>query len=104
MKHHSKRYPIVKIKARAWIAKQPVIFTVTGQTAKALQALVKAKEHGITALEVSSWAYRLGAYIHILRHEFNLDIRTDKEEHPNGWHARYVLLTPVDIVEVTTTP
>ena len=102
MTYHSKRYPIVKIKARAWRDEQPVIFTVAGQTAKALQALVKAKDGGITALEVSSWAYRLGAYIQILRHDFNLDIRTDKEEHPNGWHARYVLITQVEIIEVTT--
>jgi len=54
-------------------------FVVTGQTARALAALVRAGRHGITALEVSSWAYRLGAYVHRLRHENELAIETVRE-------------------------
>jgi len=49
-------------------------------------------------LEISSWALRLGAYIHILRHEYNLDIRTEHEEHDGGTHGRYFLNTPVEIL------
>lgn len=72
-------------------------FIVAGQVAKALVALVKAGGEGVTALEVNSWAYRLGAYVHTLRHDFGLIIETCKETHEGGWHARYVLHSPVTI-------
>lgn len=72
-------------------------FIVAGQVAKALVALVKAGGGGVTALEVNSWAYRLGAYVHTLRHDFGLIIETCKEAHEGGWHARYVLHSPVTI-------
>lgn len=98
MTHHSKRPPIINLKVR--VASLCRNFTVKGQVAKALFALVKAKGKGITALEVSSWAYRLGAYVHTLRHKCGLDIETLREEHPGGWHARYVLHTTVEILEV----
>ncbi len=75
-------------------------FRVTGQDAKALRALVVAGARGVTALEVSSWAYRLGAYVHRLRHDYGLDIETLREPHgnPGDWHGRYVLHSPVRIV------
>lgn len=98
MYHHSKRPPIINLKVRANTLCRN--FTVKGQVAKALAALIRARRKGITALEVSSWAYRLGAYVHILRHKFGLDIETLREEHPGGWHARYVLHTSVEILEV----
>lgn len=72
-------------------------FTVTGQVARALVALVKAGARGVTALEVNSWAYRLGAYVHTLRHDSGLAIETLREPHENGWHARYVLHSPVTV-------
>lgn len=74
-------------------------FMVAGQVGKALSALVKAGAAGVTALEVSSWAYRLGAYVHTLRHDFGLEIETCREPHEGGWHARYVLHSPVSIAE-----
>ena len=74
---------------------------VTGQVAKALAALVHSGAAGVTALEVSSWAYRLGAYVHTLRREFGLAIETVREPHDWGWHARYVLHSPVVIAEPT---
>lgn len=74
-------------------------FTVVGQVAKALASLATAGERGVTALEVNSWAYRLGAYVHTLRHEYGLAIETVRELHEGGWHARYVLRTPVTIGE-----
>jgi len=73
------------------------VFSVFGQQAKALKALVNAKKKGITALEVAGWAYRLASYCHILRSTHGLNIRTDKEKHESGWHARYVLQTDVTI-------
>lgn len=76
------------------------LFRVTGQDAKALRALITAEANGVTALEVSSWAYRLGAYVHRLRHDYGLDIETLREPHgnPGDWHGRYVLHSPVRIV------
>jgi hypothetical protein len=74
-------------------------FIVTGQVAKALVELVRRGAAGVTALEVNSWAYRLGAYVFILRHDYGLAIETVHEPHDNGWHGRYVLHTPVVIGE-----
>ncbi|MES2119721.1 MAG: hypothetical protein V4513_03990 [Pseudomonadota bacterium] len=72
-------------------------FTVAGQEAKALLALVSAGSDGRTALEVASWAYRFGAYVWKLRHRYGLAIETRRELHEGGWHARYVLASPVTI-------
>lgn len=71
---------------------------VRGQTARALDALVKAGPKGCTALEVSTWALRFAAYCHDLIHKHGLAIRTDREEHPGGWHGRHVLESRVVIV------
>lgn len=73
-------------------------FTVRGQTAKALMALIRAGTKGCTALEVTSWAYRFAAYCHDLIHKHGLVIRTDKETHDGGWHGRHVLLSNVRIL------
>lgn len=70
-----------------------------GRVAQTIVALVAAKAKGITAAEMSCWAYRLGAYVHILRHDYGLDIVTLREEHDGGFHGRYVLITPVEIIE-----
>ena len=76
-------------------------FTVSGQVAKALVALLSAGAAGVTALEVNSWAYRLGAYVHTLRHDYGLAIETVRELHEGGWHGRYVLRSPVSIGEAS---
>jgi hypothetical protein len=74
-------------------------FTVKGQVARSLQALIKRGPTGITALELSTWALRLAAYIHTLRRQHKLSILTLTEKHPGGTHGRYVLRTPVSIVK-----
>lgn len=68
------------------------------QQRRALAALINAGSQGITALEISSWAYRLGAYVYILRHDYGLAIETLREPHDGGWHGRYVLHTPCHVV------
>ena len=73
--------------------------TVNGQVAKALNALVAAQDGGITAQEVAGWAFRLAAYVFILRTEYGLTIITKQQKHKDGWHARYVLSTPVTPVQ-----
>lgn len=73
---------------------EPVI--VRGQTARSLVALHRAGPRGITALELSSWAFRLAHYIMELR-RLGLDIETVREPHPGGWHGRYVLHTQIEM-------
>ena len=68
------------------------------QPKRALAALISAGSQGVTALELSSWAYRLGAYVHTLRHDYGLAIETLREPHKGGWHGRYVLHTPGQII------
>ena len=75
------------------------LFHVTGQVAKALEALVARGAAGVTSLEVASWAYRLGAYVHNLRRDYGLAIETVREPHEGGWHGRYVLRSAVTIAE-----
>lgn len=75
-------------------------FVVKGQTARSLLALVNAGAMGVTALEVSCWAYRFAAYCHDLRHKHGLVIDTIRETHAGGWHGRHVLRSSVEITEV----
>jgi hypothetical protein len=89
------------VTARVWHDGEARVIEVRGQTAKALVALVTAGEHGRTAKQVAGWAFRFAAYCHELRHRYDIDIRTDREEHPGGWHGRHVLVSPVEIVSVT---
>lgn len=94
---------LISITVKIWGKERPHIVTITArQVARTLAALIYKGEQGITALEMGAWAFRLGAYIHILRHEYGLDIQTQKEEHVRGWHARYVLITHVKILDILT--
>ena len=68
------------------------------QERRALSALIKAGSQGVAALELSSWAYRLGAYVHILRRDYGLAIDTLREPQDGRWHGRYVLHTPCQII------
>jgi hypothetical protein len=74
-------------------------FSVSGQTARALLALVDAAGRGVTALELSAWALRLAAYVHSLR-RLGLAITLLREPHPGGWHGRYVLASPVQLLSI----
>jgi hypothetical protein len=74
------------------------IIEAHGQEARALVALVSAGRRGVTAAEVSSWAYRFAAYCYELRRK-GLNIVTIREEHPGGWHGRHVLLDRVRLLD-----
>lgn len=78
-------------------------FEACGRVAQTIVALDAAKARGVTAAELSCWAYRLGAYVHLLRHDYGLEIITLREEHDGGWHGRYVLVTPVEILHLDKT-
>lgn len=84
-------------KARCFVTLDGQDGEFTGQVARTLLSLKKAGGQGITALEVSSWAFRLASYVFILRRDYKLTIETRKEEHSGGWHARYILHTPVTV-------
>ena len=75
-------------------------FELNGQKARMLAALIQAGQNGVTALELSNtWAYRTSAYVHDLRHDYGMDIAMIREEHKGGWHGRYILNSPVEILE-----
>jgi hypothetical protein len=70
------------------------------RVAQTLLWLVHKGAGGVTALEVSSWALRLGAYIFTLRHSYGLNIATIREPHDGGSHGRYVLQDSVEILQI----
>lgn len=74
------------------------------RVAQTLLWLVHKGSGGVTALEVSSWALRLGAYIFTLRHGYGLSIVTLREPHDGGSHGRYVLNDVVEILQIIPTP
>lgn len=74
-------------------------FTVIGQFARTLLALIDAGPKGVTALDLASWAFRLSHYVLILRHKHGLSIITQWEAHEGGKHARYVLRSSVTILQ-----
>jgi hypothetical protein len=73
---------------------------VLGQEARTLEALRCAGDAGVTAQEISSWALRLAHYCMKLR-KLGLAIEMQREHHKGpvpGWHGRYFLKTPVEIL------
>ncbi len=83
---------------------QEVVFSLKGQKAKTLKALIENGEKGCTALEISkTFALRLSEYIRALRSDglaggYNLEIITIKEQNDCSWHGRYVLIDKVEIL------
>lgn len=78
-------------------------FSVRGQIARTLKALIDNNAQGVTSLDISAtWALRTSHYVFVLRRDHGLDISMSREEHDGpsgiGWHGRYRLLTPVRII------
>ena len=76
------------------------LVTATGREAQSIIALVEAGTNGITSLETfkAGWAVRLGAYIFDLK-AMGVPIRSTREPHDGGNHARYFLDGQVELVE-----
>ena len=91
---------MAKIKATFRIGAGLAI-TAIGREAQTIIALVDAGPKGITSLETfyAGWAVRLGAYIFDLK-AMGVPIRSTREAHDGGKHARYFLAEPVEIIEV----
>ena len=91
---------MAKLKATFRVGDGPAI-TATGREAQTILALVQAGPRGITSLEtfLAGWAVRLGAYVFDLK-IMGVPIRSTREPHDGGNHARYYLAGPVELVEV----
>lgn len=74
---------------------------LTGRDEWALRQLIDAGAKGCTSID--NPAPRWSAYVHNLRHDFGLFITTVHERHGGdfpGTHARYVLCSSIEVVEV----
>ena len=75
------------------------VFEVTGQEAHTLALLVEKGAAGVTAYDFRGGPpFRLPAYTHSLIRRHHLAIETRREAHDGGWHGRFVLHTPLEIV------
>jgi len=113
LKHMPKRFKLATFKGNNMSNKETVVVvfhnnktglkteqTFKGREAQTIRALAEAGDKGVTALELSSWALRLAAYVNVLR-KAGLDITTVREAHDGGTHGRYILEQPVDLDGVT---
>lgn len=77
------------------------VLTISGREGWALHALIKSGTEGVTPL---TWnGPRWSDYVHKLRRR-GLNVETIREDHAgafSGQHARYVLKTPVQLIEIT---
>jgi hypothetical protein len=72
---------------------------VSGRDAWALDELITAGERGCTPID--NPGPRWSAYVFNLKHKYGLEIETHHEPHRGsfpGTHARYVLLSQVEIL------
>lgn len=97
--YHSPRTPRKRIVVTA-IGPSGQPFTVSGQMAKVLLALVEAGEAGITPLAPETWSLRLSHHVRELETRQSLVIARMWGKHDEGRHARYVLRSTVTIIEV----
>jgi len=75
------------------------LFRVTGQEAHTLALLVEKGATGIVAYDFRGGPpFRLPAYTHNLIRRHRLVIETRREAHEGGWHGRFILHTPLEIV------
>lgn len=75
-------------------------FTVSGQMAKVLLALIEAGEAGVDPLARETWSLRLSDHVRKLKTLRGLSIATMWGRHEDGRHARYVLVSAVIILEI----
>lgn len=68
---------------------------VSGKVARTLTALISSGGNGITARQCGPWAYRLAAYVYVLRHRHDLEITMRRIQTGRSWHGRYILRSPV---------
>jgi hypothetical protein len=88
-----------RIKVKARIVPDGMSFTASGQEAKTLLLLVEKGKTGVVAYDFRGGPpFRLPAYTWALMRRHGLIIETVREKHDGGWHGRFVLHTPVEIL------
>ena len=90
---------MAKFNVKAHLLPNGTAFTVQRQDAWALLELVAAGPKGRTPID--NPGPRWSGYVFNLKHTHGLDIETRHEAHRGafpGAHARYVLLSPVEIL------
>jgi hypothetical protein len=90
-----------RIKVQARVAPDGKPFTATGQEGKTLLLLCQKGKAGVTAFDFHGGPpFRLPAYCwSLIRHQ-GLAIETVRVQHDGGWHGKFELHTPVEILEV----
>ena len=77
-------------------------FTCAGQEAKTLSLLLQKGAAGVQAYDFRGGPpFRLPAYCHSLIKHKGLQIETQRVNHEGGWHGKFVLHTPIDIISTT---
>lgn len=92
---------MARIKVRARVLPDGMPFTAAGQEALTLLLLEQNGPSGVVAYDFRGGPpFRLPAYTWSLMRKHGLQIETRREGHDNGWHGRFVLHTPVEILKV----
>lgn len=80
--------------------KTRAFYKVKGRHAQTLYWLLRHRNDGITPISVCNTAWRLANYVFYLRGACELDIKTEKEPHDGGTHARYFLISDIIIMDI----
>ena len=76
-------------------------FTASGQEGRTLLLLHQKGALGVVAYDFRGGPpFRLPAYTWSLMRNHGLIIETQREQHECGWHGRFVLHTPIEIIAV----
>ena len=76
---------------------QKKIMYLNGKNASTIVALKKAKNQGLRTLEAIALGLpRISSYVHLLRHEDNINILTIRESNRKG---RYILIDRIEILK-----
>ncbi len=76
-------------------------FTASGQEGRTLLLLHQKGALGVVAYDFRGGPpFRLPAYTWSLMRNHGLVIETRREQHECGWHGRFVLHTPIEILAV----
>lgn len=87
-------------KVTARIAPDGVPFVCRGQEARTLQLLVSKGRSGVVAYDFRGGPpFRLPAYTWSLTRKHGLVIETARVEHDGGWHGKFILHTPIEILK-----
>lgn len=73
---------------------------VRGKNARTLIGLIQNRHEGFTRSDMSGWEGYLPSHISDLRKLHRLDIQSTREPHHGGFHARYFILSPIEIREI----